>query len=114
MHISFQLYFRAASGRHIPIKVAESFTSRVRGLMGHEEGTYGYFLAPCKFIHTCFMRFPLDILFLDSENQVVGIKRGIKPFRVVLPVKGTYKALMFPSSLHASAFIKVMDTVTFY
>ncbi len=109
-----QLNFRAPSGRQISIDVADSFISRFKGLMGRKEGNYGLLLISCNSIHTCFMRYPLDILFLNDENQVVAIKRGVRPFHLVMPVKGATKALEFPSSLHASAFVKVGDILNFY
>ena len=114
MHVSFSLYYRAPSGRHIPVEAADSLVARLKGLMGRREGNYGFFVVPCRFVHTLFMRYPLDILFLDSENQVVGIKRSVKPWRIVLPVRGASKALKFPSSLHATAFVNIGDTILFY
>lgn len=108
------LHYKAPSGREIPIQVADSFRSRFWGLMGRKEGNYGLLLVSCNSIHTCFMRYTLDVIFLDTKNQVVAIRRSIKPFRTIMPVKEAVMVLEFPSSLHASAFVKVGDTLNFY
>jgi len=47
-------------------------------------------------IHTCFMRFPLDIVFLDKNSRVVKIKRRLKPWRVTICLKA-FTAIEFPS-----------------
>lgn len=38
-------------------------------------------LRPAPAIHTCFMRFPIDAVFLDRELQVVGVSPELKPWR---------------------------------
>lgn len=38
-------------------------------------------LKPCSSIHTLFMRFPIDVLFLDKDNRVIGLLHSFKPFR---------------------------------
>jgi hypothetical protein len=43
----------------------------------------GYFFPNCRSLHTCFMRFDLDILFLDAEGQLLKAYRGVKPFRMI-------------------------------
>jgi len=38
-------------------------------------------LRPASSIHTMWMRFPLDVLFLDVEQRVMKVERSMKPFR---------------------------------
>lgn len=66
------------------IKVAESFVDRGVGLMFKKEmeGFEGLLIDPCKSIHTFFMRYDIDVLFLDSRWKVVKIKRNMKPWRM--------------------------------
>ncbi|MEI7880862.1 MAG: DUF192 domain-containing protein, partial [bacterium] len=47
--------------------VADTFWKRSIGLMGKPglKAGQGLLLSPCGSIHTCFMRFPIDIIFLD-------------------------------------------------
>lgn len=68
------------------VKLADSFFDRLIGLMFQESmnGFDGLLITKCKSIHTCFMRYSLDILFLDEENKIVKIFRHIKPWRFTL------------------------------
>lgn len=34
----------------------------------------------CNAIHTFFMRIPLDVIFLNRENVVVALRRGLRPW----------------------------------
>jgi uncharacterized membrane protein (UPF0127 family) len=62
---------------------ARTFWSRGRGLMLRESFPQGSALVidPCSSIHMFFMRFPIDVLYLDSDDRVVRLQRGIKPWR---------------------------------
>lgn len=37
-------------------------------------------IIPCQSIHMMFMKFPLDVIFLDGKDKVVGLVQRIKPF----------------------------------
>jgi len=56
---------------------------RMRGLLGRRElpRNEGILLRPAASIHTAFMRFPIDVVFLDRELVVVGIERELRPWR---------------------------------
>ena len=57
--------------------------SRMRGLLGRTglaQGE-GLLLQPAGSIHTFFMRFPIDAVFLDRERRVVSIAPDVKPWR---------------------------------
>lgn len=54
-----------------------------RGLMlrkGLADGE-GMVFRPAKGIHTQFMRFPIDLIFLDKQNQVVKVRPSMPPWR---------------------------------
>jgi len=53
------------------------------GLLGrrHLAGDEGLLVTPCTSIHTMFMRFPIDVLYLDREQTVVKAVRALRPFR---------------------------------
>jgi hypothetical protein len=66
------------------IQVADSFLDKLVGLMGRKSlvpGT-GMLLRPCSTIHTCWMRTPIDVLYLDKHWRVVAIDAAVKPWRV--------------------------------
>ena len=63
--------------------LARNPLSRMRGLLGRRglaEGE-GLLLQPAGSIHTFFMRFPIDVVFLDGERRVVKVASGVRPWR---------------------------------
>jgi len=57
--------------------------SRMRGLLGRgglAEGE-GLLLQPAASIHTFFMRFAIDAVFLDAERRIVRIASDVRPWR---------------------------------
>jgi uncharacterized membrane protein (UPF0127 family) len=65
-------------------ETACSFISRFLGLMGRKSQPdgCGLVITPCNSIHMSFMRFPLDIIFVDDSNTVVHTITGIKPWKI--------------------------------
>lgn len=65
-------------------RVADSFWSNFRGLMlapPLPPGA-GLVIVPCSSIHTQFMRFPIDVLYVNKEDAIVGIDRNLRPWRI--------------------------------
>ncbi|MCX5709650.1 MAG: DUF192 domain-containing protein [Candidatus Omnitrophica bacterium] len=64
--------------------MADNILARVKGLLGRKEFPAGeaLILRPCNSIHTFFMRFPIDLLFMDKNNYVVGVVPALKPARL--------------------------------
>jgi len=64
-------------------EVADTFAKRTRGLIGRPPlgPGEGLLILKCNAIHTFFMRYPIDATFLDRENRVVKVVRGIRPWR---------------------------------
>ena len=63
-------------------KKAKSFFSRLQGLLGKK--FFGLedalIIEGCQAIHMFFMKFPIDVIFVDRTNTVVGLVVNIKPF----------------------------------
>ena len=79
--------------------VADSFVDRLIGLMFKKNmnGFDGLLIKDCKSIHTCFMNFSIDAIFLDKNYIIRKIIRDMNPWRVtriyfgvaqVLEIKG--------------------------
>jgi uncharacterized membrane protein (UPF0127 family) len=64
--------------------VAESFLTRLRGLLGRSvlPRGEGLLIVPCGSVHTWFMRFPIDVVFLDRDLRVVGVAADVRPWRL--------------------------------
>jgi len=63
---------------------ARSLLQRVIGLLnrkGLEEGE-ALIIHPCNSIHTFFMRFAIDVLFVDKESRVIKAIPSLEPFRL--------------------------------
>lgn len=72
------------------LRTATTFLSRFRGLMGAPSipENVGLMIKPCNSVHCFFMKFPIDVIFLDKENRVVHIAESMKPGSVSPIVKG--------------------------
>lgn len=66
------------------VEPASTTWKRFVGLMGREPlpGGHAMLLEPCSSIHMFFMKFALDVVFLDGEDRVVRIVRGLAPWRI--------------------------------
>jgi len=64
--------------------VAETLLSRARGLLGKSElpAGEGLLIRPCSGVHTFFMKFPIDVIFLDGGNCVIAAVSNLKPHRM--------------------------------
>jgi uncharacterized membrane protein (UPF0127 family) len=80
------------------IKLADSFMGRFKGLMGRKKlnKSEGLMLLSCSSIHTCFMRFPIDVIFLNLDHEVIALKQGVRPWRMVNFVKKDYITVEMP------------------
>lgn len=66
------------------IVYANTYYKRFIGLIGKNElnSNEGLFLTPCNSIHMMFMKFPIDLIFLDRKNKIVHITENIKPWQI--------------------------------
>lgn len=65
--------------------VASNIFLRMLGLMfssGLPKETDGFLISPCNSIHTFFMRYSLDVLFLDNDFKIVKAIYGLSPWRM--------------------------------
>ncbi len=46
----------------------------------------GLLLQPCTGIHTWFMRYPIDVIFLDKHGVVIKVVENLRPFRIAGPL----------------------------
>jgi uncharacterized membrane protein (UPF0127 family) len=78
------LTLRREDGRVVAesVVVADSTMRRLRGLLGKRDlqSGHGVLLRPAWSIHTAFMRFPIDVVFLDADQVVIKIVPRLKPF----------------------------------
>ena len=68
--------------RHV--EVADTRSTRRRGLLGRDclEASSALLLSPCFAVHTAFMRFAIDVVFVDRNGCVVRIVTDLAPWRM--------------------------------
>ena len=64
---------------------ASSFWNRVKGLLGRDSlpDSYALWISPCPAIHTFFMKFPIDVIFVDKDLKVVSIFHSLPSWRII-------------------------------
>lgn len=69
------------------VKVADNFITRTFGLIPKKNilENEGLIINPCCSIHTFFMKFPIDVVFVDKNNLVVALYGNVRPWRI-LPI----------------------------
>lgn len=68
------------------LETAFDSKSRNRGLLGRTslEPGHALVLAPCNSVHTFFMKFTIDVVFVARDGTVRRITPGLRPWRVAL------------------------------
>lgn len=76
---------------------ARSSYRRLVGLLAHSTlpDNESLLIEPCKQVHTFFMRFPIDVVFLDKENTILDI-RSLSPWKLSPMVWKAHKVLELP------------------
>jgi uncharacterized membrane protein (UPF0127 family) len=93
------------------LEYAVTFWARLKGLLGRNSLADGeaMLIEDCNGIHTCFMRFPIDVVFLDAALTVRSIQSGVKPWRFVWGDSLTRKTLELNTGFAEKCRIDVGD-----
>ncbi|MCB9027221.1 MAG: DUF192 domain-containing protein [Bdellovibrionaceae bacterium] len=64
------------------VEIADNFYTRAKGLMGRKslEPQSVLWIKKCTHIHTFFMRFSIDLIFVDRELNVKKVYSNAKPW----------------------------------
>ncbi|MEB3244564.1 MAG: DUF192 domain-containing protein [Vampirovibrionales bacterium] len=95
------------------VKGANWFWPRLVGLMGQKRllAGQGLWLKGCKQVHTCFMRFAIDVVFLDENAEVLQIVPAMAPWKLS-PYLGKAKSILeLPAGEAEAAGIKQQDVL---
>ncbi len=98
------------------VERASSFLARLRGLIGRAElpPGRGLLLEPCRSVHTCFMRFPIDVIFLNKEGKMVYLAVGMRPYNATPYIKRAHRVLELPAGTLSRSGSVLGDTVKFF
>jgi uncharacterized protein len=66
------------------MEVADSGAKRNKGLLGRERLApgEGLWIRPCEAVHTFWMRFPIDLIYLDRKNRIRKLVSAVPPWRL--------------------------------
>lgn len=86
----------------------------MKGLLGRKElpPDEGILLRPASSVHTAFMRFPIDVVFLDRNKAIVGIAHAVKPWRGVAGARGAGAALELPAGTAKAHDLHIGDVLS--
>jgi len=81
-------------------EVADSSVKRRRGLLGRDSLRRGeaLWIAPCEGIHTFWMKFSIDVVYLDRNKRVLKIRPAIPPWRLSLCLRA-HSVLELPAGI---------------
>ncbi len=90
------------NARALADHVLGAFDSRTRrtGLLGREifEPGHALIIAPSNAIHTCFMRFPIDVLFVRRDGTVISTRHALRPWRLAASLRA-YAVVEMPAGI---------------
>jgi len=81
------------------VNVADSILSRLVGLLGKRslKPDSGVWIVPANAIHTVGMLFTFDLVLIDKNFKVVGVRELVRPFRVTRPIFRAESVLELPA-----------------
>ncbi len=91
---------------------ANNFWQRFKGLLFYKSPLEeGLLITRCNSIHMFFMKFPIDVVFLNQSNTVVKVVSNVKPWSFISPVNLANSTLELPSGTISKRNICVGDTI---
>jgi len=98
------------------VRLVTGWWGRFRGYMGHTEPPpgEGILLIPCDAVHTFWMRFDLDILFVDPHGEVLQVVRSMRPWKWTRRVRGARSVLEVPAGIIDGSSTQVGDRLTWW
>ncbi|MCL4376869.1 MAG: DUF192 domain-containing protein [Actinobacteria bacterium] len=93
---------------------AENFSDRLFGLIFRNlEDNQGFVIENCNSIHTFWMRYKIDLIFLDRENKIIKLYENFKQFRFTPVIKNACKVIELPASTIKNNHLKTGEILRF-
>ncbi len=95
------------------VTVADSVLSRLVGLLGRASlpPDTGIWIRPCNSIHTIGMLFRFDLLLIDKNHRVVGLRQRVRPFTLTWPNLRANSVLELPADTIVNSRTELGDSL---
>lgn len=92
---------------------ADGFRLRLMGLMFKSDipAEQGLWIKPCNWIHTFFMRIPIDVVYLNRQMQVVHIQKNLIPWKLGSPIWKAHSLIEFPAGSPVTSQLQNGDQI---
>jgi uncharacterized membrane protein (UPF0127 family) len=103
----------AGTGRAVAdrVRLADTHWTRLRGLIGTSglAPCDGLWIVPCKQVHMFWMRYAIDVVFLDDDARIVGVCADLRPWRISPKFAGAASVIELAAGALAASSISVGD-----
>jgi uncharacterized membrane protein (UPF0127 family) len=81
------------------VKVADSIFGRLVGLLGRRslQPDSGVWIVPANAVHTIGMMFSFDLVLIDKDFRVVGLRELVRPFTITMPHRKAESVIELPA-----------------
>jgi uncharacterized membrane protein (UPF0127 family) len=96
------------------LEVASTGPKRNKGLLGRKglAPGEGLWIVPCESVHTFFMQFPIDLVYLDRNNRIKKVRASVPPWRLSACLSA-HSILELPSGTIRESQTQAGDTLEF-
>lgn len=97
------------------VYLASDFFKRLFGLLAFKplEETEGLLIKDCRSIHTMWMRYSIDAVFIDKQDRVTAVYKDMAPFRFSPYIRGASSVLELKAGSVDRASISIGDIISF-
>jgi uncharacterized membrane protein (UPF0127 family) len=95
------------------VTVADSSPTRNVGLLKHTSlnAGEGLWIVPCQSVHTFFMKFAIDLVYLDKRRRVRKVRHTVPPWRISACI-WAHSVLELPAGIAAATGTEIGDQLT--
>src|SRR5689334_19915206 len=96
------------------VDVADSILSRLVGLLGRRslQPDSGVWICPANAVHTVGMLFSFDLVLIDKDFKVVGLRELVRPFRITMPNRKAESVIELPAHSIFRSRTQIGDQLT--
>ena len=94
------------------LSLADTPKTRNKGLLGRKglAPGEGLWIVPCQSVHTFFMRFPIDLVYLDRKKRIRKLRSAVGPWRLSACLSA-YSILELPAGTIRASLTECGDTL---